>query len=139
MAHFHIFLLHESPNITHINDAENRPVVGIINIPKPSTIWVIHSFGVRTNPTGGYSPISGKIIYFTGHGSFANPTQAMVLPREVLHKTPIRVPNQDTFERKLINTQAFPLFKNSNLRHDGNILKAMPVSPFLVYDISMQT
>ena len=139
MAHFHIFLLHDSPNITHINDAENRPVVGIINIPKSSTIWVLRSFGVRTNLTGGYSPTYGKIIYFTGHGSSTNPTQAMVLPREVLHKTPIRVPNQDNFERKLINTQAFPLFKKSNFRHDGNILKAMHVIPFLVYNISMQT
>ena len=58
----------------------------------------------------------------------------MVLTKEVFHKTYIRVPDQDTFEWNLINTQAFPFFKNSNLHHKEIILKAIIISIFLVYD-----
>ena len=82
--------------------------MGIINIPKSSTIRVLHSFGVGTNPIGGSSPISGKILSIVGDGFSANPPQAMVLPREVFQKTSIRVPDQDAFEHKLNNTQSFP-------------------------------
>ena len=57
----------------------------------------------------------------------------MVIQREVFHKTSIRVPNQDAFEKKLTNTQSFPLFKNANLTHKGIILKLMSISAFLVY------
>ena len=53
---------------------------------------------------------------------------------EVLHKTSIRVNNQDDFEHKLINTHLSPLFKNSNLQHEEIIIKAMPISAFLVYN-----
>ena len=49
-AQIYALLLQESPDITHLNDAENKPSVGIINIPKSSTIRVLHSFGVGTNP-----------------------------------------------------------------------------------------
>ena len=38
-AHLHDFLLQDSPDLTQINDAENKPVMGIINIPKLITIW----------------------------------------------------------------------------------------------------
>ena len=75
------FLLQDSPDLTQLNDAENKPVVGIINIPKSSTIQVLHSFGVGINPIGGYSPIAVKILSLVGDGSSANPPQAMVLPR----------------------------------------------------------
>ena len=46
----HALHLQDSPNLTHLNDAENKPAVGIMNIPKSSTIRVLHSFGVGTNP-----------------------------------------------------------------------------------------
>ena len=48
----HTLLLQDSPDITHINDSENKPVAGIINIPKSITIRALHSFGVGTNPIG---------------------------------------------------------------------------------------
>ena len=51
-AQFHDFFLQDSPDLTHLNDAGKRPVVGIINIPKSITIRVLHSFGVGTNPIG---------------------------------------------------------------------------------------
>ena len=55
-AQLHAFLLQESPDLTQLNDAENKPVMGITNIPKSSTIRVLHSFGVGANPIGGSSP-----------------------------------------------------------------------------------
>ena len=79
--HIHAFLLQDSPDQTQINDAENKAVVGIINIPKSSTIWVLHSFVVGTNPIGGSSPISGNILSLVGDVSSAKPPQDMVLPR----------------------------------------------------------
>ena len=121
-AHLQAFLLHDSPDLTQINDAENKPVVGIINIPKSSTIQVLHSFGVGINPIGGSSPIAGKILSLVGDGSSANPPQAIVFPREVFHKTSIRVPDQDYFEHKINNTQSFPLFKNAYLTHEGIVI-----------------
>ena len=33
-AQLHAFLLQDSPDLTQLNDAEKKPVVGIINIPK---------------------------------------------------------------------------------------------------------
>ena len=74
-------------------------------------IRVIHSFGVRNKPIGKYPPISGKISSISGYGSSANPPQDMVLPSEVFYKTSIRLPNQDSFEHKLTNTQSSPLKK----------------------------
>ena len=74
------FLIHDSPDLTQLNDAEKNPVVGIINIPKSSTIRVLHSFGVGTNPIGGYSPIAGKILSLLVDDSSANPPQDMVPP-----------------------------------------------------------
>ena len=88
-AQLHAFLLQDSPDLTQLNDAENKPVEGIINIRKSSTIRVLHSFGVGTNPIGGSSTIAGKIISLAGDGSSANPPQAMVFPKEVFHKTSI--------------------------------------------------
>ena len=38
VAQLHTFLLQDSTNLTQINGAENKPVMGIINIPKSSTI-----------------------------------------------------------------------------------------------------
>ena len=111
-SQIHAFLLQDSPDLTQLDDAENKPIVEIINIPKSSTIRVLHSFGVGTNPIGGSSPISGKIISLVVDGSYANPPQAMVLLSEVFHKTSIWVPDQDAFEHKLKNTKAFPLLKN---------------------------
>ena len=84
-AQIHTFLLQDSLDIIKINNSDKNPVVGIINIPKSSTIRVLHYFGVGTNPIGGSSPISGNIIFLVGNGSSENPPQAMVLPREVLH------------------------------------------------------
>ena len=133
-AQLHTFLLQDSPNLTQINDAENKPAVGIINIPISSTIRVLHSFVVGTNPIGGSYPISGNILSLVGNGSYDSPPQAMVLPREVFHKTSIWIPDQDYFEHKLNNTQAFPLKKNANLTHEAIILKIMPISAFRVYD-----
>ena len=52
-AQIHAFLFHDPPDLTHLNDSENKPDVGIINTPKSSTIQVLHSFGVGTNPIGG--------------------------------------------------------------------------------------
>ena len=49
-AQSHALLLQDSPVIIQLNDAENNLFVGIINIPKSSTIRVLHSFEVRTNP-----------------------------------------------------------------------------------------
>ena len=77
----HTFLLQESPDLTQINDAENSPVVGIINIPKSSTIWVLHSFGVSNNPIGVSSSVSGNILSISGDGSSSKPSQSIVLPR----------------------------------------------------------
>ena len=57
----------------------------------------------------------------------------MVLPREVFHRTSVRVPNQDTFKHNIINTKALPLFKKPNLHHKDIILKAMTIISFLVY------
>ena len=91
-AQLHTFLLQDSPDLTQSNNDENKPVMGIINIPKSSTIRVLHSFGFGTNLIKGSSTISGN-IYFTGDGLFDKPPHAMVLPREVFHKTSIRVPN----------------------------------------------
>ena len=87
VALLHAFLLQYSLDLTKLNDAENKPVVEIINIPKSSTIQVLHSFGVRTNPIGGSYLIAGKIISLVGNGSSTNPPQAMVLPWEVFNKT----------------------------------------------------
>ena len=108
-AQIHAFLLQESPNLTQLNDDEKQPVMGIINIPKSSTIRVLHSFGVRTNPIVGSPPIAGKILSLVGDVSSSNPPQSMLLPREVFHKTSIRVTNQDSFEQNFNNTQSFPL------------------------------
>ena len=60
-AQLHAFLHQDSPNPTQINDAKNKPVVEIINIPKSSTIRVLHSFVVGTNRIGGSSLIAGNI------------------------------------------------------------------------------
>ena len=107
--------------------------MGIINIPKSSTIRVLHSFGVGTNPIGGSSPIAGKILSLLGDGCSVNPPQATVLQREVFHNTSNRVPDQDAFEHNINNIQSFPLFFNSNLTHDVIIPNIMPISSFLVY------
>ena len=134
LAQLHAFLLQDSPNLTQLNDAENKPVVRIINYPKSSTIRVLHSFGIGTNPIGGSYPISGKIISLVGDVSPANDPQDMVFPRELFHKTSIRLPNQDDFEHDLNNTQSLPLKKNPNFTHEGIVINIMPVSAFLVYD-----
>ena len=80
-SQLHAFLPQDSPDLTQLNDAENKPVVGIINIPKSSTIRVLHSFGVGTNPIGGSSSIAGNILYLVGNGFSANPSQGIVLLR----------------------------------------------------------
>ena len=98
-------------------------------------IRVIHSFGVRTNPIGGSSPIAGNIPSLAGDGSSANPPPDMILTWKVLHWTSIQVPNQDGFDGNIINTQSSPLFKNANLHHKEIIIKAMPISAFLVNDV----
>ena len=108
--------------------------MGVINIPKTSTIRVLHYFGVGTNPIGGSSPITKKILSLVGNVSSDNPHQAMVLPREVFRKNSIRVPHQNDFEPKLIHTQSFPPFFNENFTHEGIILKIIPISDFLVYN-----
>ena len=69
-----------------------------------------------------------------GYGPSNNPTQAIVLPREVFHETSIRVPDQDAFGHNLNNTHTFTLFKNANLTQEGIFIKLMPISAFLVYD-----
>ena len=56
----------------------------------------------------------------------------MVLPRKVFHKTSIQVPDQDDFDHKLKNTQALPLQKNTNLTHEGIVIKIIPISAILV-------
>ena len=63
----------DSPHLTQLNDDKNKPAVGIINIPKSSTIRFLHSFGVGTNPIGVSSPISGNILSLAGNGSSDNP------------------------------------------------------------------
>ena len=85
-------------------------------------------------PNKRISPIAGKILSLAGNVSSANPPQSMVLPREVFHKTSIWVPNQDSFEHNITNTQSLLLYKNSNLTHQGIIIKLIPISAFLVYD-----
>ena len=81
-SQIHAFLPQDSPDLTQLNYAENKPVVGIINIPKSSTIRVLHSFRVWTNPVGRSSNISGKTLSLVAYGSSVNPIQAMVPPRE---------------------------------------------------------
>ena len=81
LAHLHIFLLQDSTDLTQLNDAKNMPFTGIINIPKSSTIRVVHSFGVETNPIGGSFPIAGKILSLVVDGSSYNPPHSMVFPR----------------------------------------------------------
>ena len=93
-AQIHSLLLQDSPDRTQLNGAENKPVVGIINIPKSSMIRVLHSFGVGTKPIGVSYPIYGKILSLVGNLLSTNPPQAMLLPREVFHKTSTRVPDQ---------------------------------------------
>ena len=131
-AQINAFLPQDSSDITQLNDADNKPVVGIIKTPKSSTIKLLHYFGVGTNPIGGSYPITGKILPLAGNGSSENPPYAMVLPSEVLHKTSIRVPTQEVFYRKIINSQVFPLFKNTNIYNKEIILKAIIISSFLV-------
>ena len=80
-AQIHTFLLQESPNLTQLNDAENNPVVGTLNIPKSIMIRVLHYFGAGTNPIGVSSLISVKILSLVGNGSSTKPTQSMVFPR----------------------------------------------------------
>ena len=133
-SQLHTFLLRDSPDLTQLNDAENKPVAEITTIPKSSTIWVLHSFGVGTNPIGRSYPITGKTLSLSGYGLSANPYQAMVLPKEVFYKTSIWVPNQDVFERKLINTQAFHLLKNANHHQKEITPKAITISSLLVHD-----
>ena len=58
----------------------------------------------------------------------------MVVRREAFHKTSILVPDQYTLVHKLNNNQAFPLFKNANLTHEGIVIKIIPIITFLVYD-----
>ena len=72
-SQLHTFLLQDSTNLTQLNDVEKKLVVGIINIPKSSTIRVLHSFGVGTNPIGGSFTIVINIISLVGDGSSANP------------------------------------------------------------------
>ena len=134
VAQLHAFLLQDSPDITQLNFSKIKAVLRIINIPKSSMIRVLHFFGVGTNPIGGSSPIAGKILSLVDDGSSANPPQAMVIPREVIHKTSIWVTDQDSCEHKLNNTQASPLLKNANFTQEAIILKIMPISAFLVYN-----
>ena len=88
--------------------------MGIINIPKSSTIRVLHSFGVETNPIGGSSPINVNTFSLAGYDSYTNPPQSMVLPRDFFHKTSIWVPDKYSFERRLIHTQSSPLLKKTH-------------------------
>ena len=133
-AQLHTFLLQDSPDLEKLNDTDNNPVLGIINIPKSSTIRVIRFFGVVTNPIGVSSPISGKILSIASDGSSKNLPHIMVLQRGVFHKTSIWVPTQEAFDFKIINSQAFPIFKNTNVYNEDIILKAISIGVLLVYD-----
>ena len=75
----------------------------------------------------------GKIFYLADYGSPKNPLQAVVLPREFFHKKSIQVPTQEAFDRKIIISQAFTIFKNANVHNEEIILKAMSIGAFLVY------
>ena len=97
-------------------------------------IRVLHSFGIMDNSIGESSPIAFKILSLAVNGYSTKTPKAMVIPREVFHKTLIRVPYQDTFGHKIINAQASPLFKNVNLHQKRIIHKDMTISAFLVYD-----
>ena len=102
-------LLQDSPDLTKLNGAGKKPVVGIINIPKSSTTRVLQSFVIGTNPIVGSYPITSKILSIAGYGSYANPTQAKVIPMKAFHKTSIWVPHQDDFEQNITNTHSFSL------------------------------
>ena len=68
-AQLHAFLFQDSPYTNQLNDAENNPLVGIINIPKSSTARFLHYFGVGTNPIGGSPHFTGNTLYLVGDGS----------------------------------------------------------------------
>ena len=59
----------------------------------------------------------------------------MFLPREVFHNTSIRVPNQESFDFKIINSQEFTLSKNANVHNKEITLKEIPIGALLVYDV----
>ena len=101
--HIHTLFLQYSQYLTQLDDTYNKPVVGIINMPKSSTIRFLHSFGSGKNPIGGSSPIAGKILSLVSNSYSKNPPQDMVLLREIFHKTSIRLPTQEAFDIKIIN------------------------------------
>ena len=135
-AQLHTFLSSGSKNLVIFNCVNNPPTTALVNIPKSNMARVVYGIGYGTALIGGVSPLANKLLVLSGDGASATHPTVLLLPDSVADNNVIKIPNNVEFDTKrtTANGENYPMFKNSGVTKEKDMMKLMPIPTFFAYD-----
>ena len=132
----HIFLSSQQKDLAIFNCDGNPLTTALVNIPKLNLFCVVYDIRYGTTPIGGASPLSNKLLAFSGDGTTETPPTVLVLPQSIVTKNTIKIPNDGEIytKRATSNGGNFPMFKNAHVTKEMELMKLMPIPTFLAYN-----